>query len=428
VGVRALEHYFARGSLVFLRFCRPLAAHLGGIGEGMNGSFESPTTREEQRDSSSVRDENRPCLMHVFPSFAVGGVPNRIAAIINRLGDAYCHKILALDGQYGAAATLDSHAKVDLMACEGRNKSVIRTIQRIRWRLRNETLDALMTYNWGAIEWALVNNVLGFAPHVHFESGFGKEEESVLLWRRNRFRRLALFRTRRIVVPSQTLARIAEDAWRLPREKVQVLPNGVDCEEFSGQPGCVTNAEFRASPKHVVVGTVAPLRPEKSLDRLLRCFAALDGKREARLVIVGDGGEQDRLERAAGELGISDRTVFAGHRGDVAHVLRGLDIFAMTSDTEQMPNSLLQAMATGRPVIATDVGDIVRMVAPENRPYIVAKTDEQGFTDRLENLLMDRDRRLMLGERNQACARTHYGMDKMVAAYRTLFDETLQSA
>ena len=100
----------------------------------------------------------------------------------------------------------------------------------------------------------------------------------------------------------------------------------------------------------------------------------------------------------------------------------------MTSDTEQMPNSLLQAMAAGRPVIATDVGDVKRMVAPENRPYIVAKTDEQGFKERLKNLLMDREKRLLLGEKNQTYARTYYGIDKMVAAYKTLFNDTIQSA
>jgi L-malate glycosyltransferase len=394
----------------------------------MNDSFSNLSAKEAERESALVCRADRPRLMHVFPSFAVGGVPNRIATIINRLGDGHYHTILALDGQYGAAETLLSNTNVDLMPFECRRESYVNTIRGIRCRLKNETPDALLTYNWGAIEWAFVNTAFGFGPHVHFESGFGKDEESALLWRRNRFRRLALLRARCVVVPSQTLARIAEGAWKIPRKKVQVIPNGVDSEEFRGQPGCVTNTEFRTSPQDVVIGTAAPLRPEKNLDRLLRCFAALDGKPEARLVIVGDGTERDRLEQVAMECGISDRTVFAGHRGDVAHVLRGFDIFVMTSDTEQMPNSLLQAMATGRPVIATDVGDVKRMVAPENRPYIVAKTDEQGFTERSKNLLVDREKRLLLGEKNQTYARTYYGIDKMVAAYKTLFNDTIQSA
>jgi len=375
-----------------------------------------------------VCDPSRAHLMHVFPSFAVGGVPNRIATIINRLGNGYCHKILALDGQYGAAETLGSNANVDLIAFDCHRQSFINTIRSIRCWLKFETPDALLTYNWGAIEWAFANTLYNFGPHVHFESGFGKDEESALLGRRNRFRRLALFRARRVVVPSQTLARIAEDAWRIPRRKVQILPNGVDSEEFRGEPGTVTNAEFRTSPQEVVVGTVAPLRPEKNLDRLLRCFAALDPKRQARLVIVGDGMERNGLEHAAMEYGVSDRTVFAGHRGDVAHVLRGLDIFAMTSDTEQMPNSLLQAMAAGRPVMATDVGDVKRMVAPENCPYVVAKGDEKGFMKGLEDLVSDGEKRLILGQRNQAYARTYCRIDKMVSAYKALFDDTLQTA
>jgi len=394
----------------------------------MNDSSSSLSAAKDRRDSALVYRADRPRLLHVFPSFAVGGVPNRIATIINRLGDGHYHTILALDGHYGAAETLLSHTNVDLMAFECRRESFINTIRGIRRKLKNEAPDALLTYNWGAIEWAFVNTVFSLGPHVHFESGFGKEEESALLWRRNRFRRLALLRARRLVVPSQTLAQIAEGAWRIPQRKVQVIPNGVESEKFRGQPGCVTNAEFSTSSQAVVVGTVAPLRPEKNLERLLRCFAALDAKQEARLVVVGDGTERSKLEQVAMEYGISDRTVFAGHRDDVAHVLRGLDIFVMTSDTEQMPNSLLQAMAAGRPVIATDVGDVKRMVAPENRPYIVSKTDEQGFKERLENLLVDREKRLLLGEKNQTYARAYYGMDEMVAAYKSLFDDTLQSA
>jgi glycosyltransferase involved in cell wall biosynthesis len=394
----------------------------------MSDSFAGQSAKQDEQERILVCPADKPHLLHVFPSFAVGGVPNRIATVINRLGDRYHHKILALDGQYGAAENLGSSANVDLISFECRRGSFIDTTRAIRCRLKNERPDVLLTYNWGAIEWAFVNTLLNFAPHLHFESGFGKDEESALLWRRNRFRRLALFRARRVVVPSQTLAPIAQDVWRVPRRKVQVIPNGVDSWEFRGQPGTVTNPEFRIAPRDVVVGTVAPLRPEKNLDRLLRCFAALDRQREARLVIVGDGMERNGLEHAAMNYGISDRTVFAGQRGDVAHVLRGLDIFVMTSDTEQMPNSLLQAMATGRSVVATDVGDVKRMVAPENRPYVVAKTDEQGFTERLGSLLSDREKRLVLGQKNQTHARANYGIDKMVAAYRTLFDDALQIA
>ena len=368
-----------------------------------------------------------PLLMHVFPSFAVGGVPNRIAAIINRLGERYHHKILALDGQYGAAETLGSDANVDLMDFESHPQSFFGAVRDIRHRINHETPDALLTYNWGAIEWAFANTLFNFGPHVHFESGFGKEEGSGLLWRRNRFRQLALFRAQRVVVPSQTLARIALDAWRIPRRKLQVVPNGVDSEEFQGEPGVVTNGEFRTSRQEIIVGTVAPLRPEKSLERLVRCFAALDGRRQARLVIVGDGMERKRLEHAAIEHGVSDRTVFAGYRGDVAHVLRGIDVFVMTSDTEQMPNSLLQAMAAGRPLVATDVGDIKRILAPENRPYVVAKTDEEGFVNGLDDLVSDGEKRLVLGQKNQAHSGTCYGIDKMVAAYDTLFADAIRA-
>src|SRR3546814_19665977 len=98
-------------------------------------------------------------------------------------------------------------------------------------------------------------------------------------------------------------------------------------------------------PAAVVIGTVAPLRPEKNVGRLLHAFAALPERPECVLVVAGDGVEGAELRRLAAQLGIAERTRFLGHVEDVPAVLRALDIFALSSEPEQMPNSLLQAMA-----------------------------------------------------------------------------------
>ena len=125
----------------------------------------------------------------------------------------------------------------------------------------------------------------------------------------------------------------------------------------------------------MVIGTVAALRAEKNIARLIRALARLPAAAPARLVIVGDGPERAALEALAVAEGVGGRVEFAGHCADPAPLYAGFDIFALSSDTEQMPLSVLEAMASGLPVAATDVGDVAAMLDAANRPYVVARED-----------------------------------------------------
>ena len=140
-------------------------------------------------------------------------------------------------------------------------------------------------------------------------------------------------------------------------------------------------------------------------------------------MIVGEGPEKRKLKQLAGELGILDRVLFVGHIEDVREALSWFDVFTLSSDTEQMPNSVLQAMAAGRPIAALDVGDIRRMVSPENRSYIVKRNDSAAYVRALDDLLQNPSARTRIGLDNQSYARVHHGVEGMFAAYRNLFEE-----
>ena len=194
---------------------------------------------------------------------------------------------------------------------------------------------------------------------------------------------------------------------------LRLLPNGVDLARFAA-------ARPREGAQPVVIGTVAALRPEKNIARLIRAVARLPAAVPARLVIVGDGPERAALEALAAAEGVGGQVEFAGHRADPAPLYAGFDIFALSSDTEQMPLSVLEAMASGLPVAATDVGDVADMLDAANRPYVVAREDG-ALADALAGLAARSDLRAALGAANRARAKAEFAEADMVAAWRDLF-------
>jgi glycosyltransferase involved in cell wall biosynthesis len=359
---------------------------------------------------SAVPHEAMRRLLHVFPTFAVGGAQVRFCTIAARLGAGWHHDIIALDGVTACRERLAPELSVGFPAIAVRKGDTLGNLRRFHRALRAIGPDTLVTYNWGSIEWAAAN-LLARRRHVHIEDGFGPEERNRQLRRRVLARRFVLARAT-VALPSRTLYRIATETWRLDPARVRYLPNGIDLARFASQePG------ERAEP---VVGTVAALRAEKNLARLLRAFALAARGRPARLVIVGDGPERAALEALAASLGIAEKTRFAGHMAQPQAAYRGFDIFALSSDTEQMPLSLLEAMAASLPVAATDVGDVANMLAEANRPYVTA-LDDAALAAALAALLDDAALRLELGAANRARAERDYDEATMVAAYAALF-------
>ncbi len=194
----------------------------------------------------------------------------------------------------------------------------------------------------------------------------------------------------------------------MPAGRVRYLPNGIDLSRFEV-------AAERWEGAGPVIGTVATLRAEKRIDRLIAAVRRLP---EARLLVIGDGPERAALESAAADLGA--RVRFAGHVAEPAALLRGLDLFALSSDTEQMPLSVLEAMAAGLPVVATDVGDVRAVLAPEQAPYVVGR-EAAALADAARMLLADAALRARLGAANRARVAEVFDQAAMVRAWEAVF-------
>lgn len=330
-------------------------------------------------------------LLHVFATFGAGGPQMRAVELMRHLGADCEHHVMAMSGDTAAAARLPREVTVTLVPPPPRGgfRAVVRA-QR-HW-LREQRPDLVLTYNWGAIETVAAARSLRL-PLVHHEDGFGPEEVHRRLRRRSWFRRWYLARVP-VIVPSQVLQQIALDEWRLRRANVHLLANGVDLARFAGGNDVGGGA---GSP---CVGTVGGLRAEKDHGNLLLALAQLGPDVHAEL--VGDGPLRAQLEQQANQLGLVDRVAFAGAIADPAPRYRRFTVFALASRTEQMPIAMLEAMASGLPVVATDVGDVRAILPPEQLSFVVPPGDPAALAAALRTLLGDAPLRQRLGAANRA--------------------------
>jgi glycosyltransferase involved in cell wall biosynthesis len=346
-----------------------------------------------------------PLLLHVFPGFTTGGAQRRFAAIANRWGRDFRHAIVAMDGVTDARHLLDPGLDVTFPPFAVRKGDTLGTLRAMRRLLRELRPATLVTSNWGSVEWAVANR-LPRRPHLHMEDGFGPEERDRQLPRRVLARRL-LLRRARLLVPSRNLEGIAREQWRLDPLYVA---NGVDLGRFAPTP--------RALGIKPVVGTVAGLRPEKNLARLLHASAIATRAVPHRLLIVGDGPERGALEALARDLSLDAE--FTGPIADPAPLYGRMDLFALSSDTEQMPLSVLEAMAAGLPIAATTVGDVATMVAEPNRPFLTPREPEP-LAEALAALLAEPALRGRIGAANRTRAEAAYDQEAMFATHAALW-------
>ncbi|HUQ14149.1 MAG TPA: glycosyltransferase, partial [Novosphingobium sp.] len=171
-------------------------------------------------------------------------------------------------------------------------------------------------------------------------------------------------------------------------------------------------------------GTLAGLRAIKNLPRLVRAFAGLP--EPWQLVILGEGPEREAIRAAALRLDLAHRVHLPGFAADPAKVVGLFDLFALSSDSEQFPISVVEAMAAGLAVASPAVGDIAAMLAPANAPFVTPPGDEAALAGALDRLAADAPLRARIGADNRAKARAEYEEAAMVDRYAGIYARVMR--
>lgn len=369
-----------------------------------------------------------PHILHLQSTFAAGGKERRTVQLINAFGAKARHTIVSAEpDQLGAAEGISKGIKFTLQPEFPSLKGVPLPgrLQKIAKAMKG--FDLVLTYNWGAMDavmaHTLFKDVHGLPPLIHHEDGFDESELHKLKSSRTWFRRLALGKSAGLVVPSERLEEIALVDWQQPLGRVKRIPNGIDTKAFAMRPKPDALRTIKR-PGELWVGTLAGLRTVKNLPRLVRAFAPL--QEQWQLVIVGEGEARAAIEAEADRLGVNHRVHLPGAVAEPARVIGLFDIFALSSDSEQFPLSVVEAMAAGLPVAAPAVGDILHMVSDANAEYISAPGDEADFAENLLQLSLSKDLRNRLGEANRVKAVAQFDEAKMIATYRRLYSSAMR--
>ena len=224
-----------------------------------------------------------------------------------------------------------------------------------------------------------------------------------------------------IVVNSRAVQRELVEHHHVPDGRTHLCYNGVDTVAF--HPEGHTD---QSRPATLTIGTVCALRAEKRLDVLFRAFArARSTGLNARLVVVGSGPMAEPLEALRRQLGIVDSSELHATTRDVAHWMRQIDIFVLSSDTESFPNALLEAMACGCCVVASDVGGVPELVRNGDNGLLFEPGSVDQLTQILTALAVDADRRRALGAEAARTARAEFSIERNVASIERVYDSFL---
>ncbi len=366
-------------------------------------------------------------ILHCHSTFALGGKEARAVRLMNTFGDEARHTILsAVPDALGARESIDPSISVDFPtdAPSLIGKPSLWRYAKLAAYMRQ--FDLVLSYNWGAMDAVGARRLYpkDCPPLIHAEDGFNSDEAERLNLKRNLFRRLMLPTSFALVVPSRVLEQIALDTWAQPRARVHRISNGIDVTAYAGVPREDAIPNFRRQPGEIVIGTLAGLRSVKNIPRLVRAFATLPAN--TQLVVVGEGPEREVIVAEARRNGVSDRVTMPGFLPHPHQYLGLFDIFALSSDSEQFPISVAEAMASGLPVVSTDVGDVRAMLPAANQDFVTPLGDDSAFANALSHLEADVGLRRSIGAANRTHAAKTLDERAMIESYTNLYTAALK--
>jgi sugar transferase (PEP-CTERM/EpsH1 system associated) len=388
--------------------------------------------------SKIARDRSRqtvPLVAHIIYRLDVGGLENGLVNLINHIPeDRYRHAIICLKDFTDFRRRINKK-NIDIYALHKKEGKDLLMYARV-WRLlRTINPDIVHTRNLASLDCQFFAWLAGVQCRIHGEHGLDINDLELMSNKYRLLRRLLRPLIDRYIPLSRELEEYLCGAIGVQQDRIVSIVNGVDIDRFTptiSGPKSGLRRPLRLSDV-MVFGTVGRMEPEKDQITLGKAFVRLAHRVDqvgatVRLVIVGDGSLRAKVQQIFDEAGVSGIVSFAGVREDVGNLLQTMDVFVLPSLAEGISNTILEAMATGLPVVATNVGGNPELVVHGETGYLVPKADPEAMADAMLRYVENR----YLIRQHGAAARQRvvegFSIKRMVERYLDVYDTLIRGA
>ncbi|MBI4142799.1 glycosyltransferase [Candidatus Uhrbacteria bacterium] len=354
-------------------------------------------------------------LVHILTSFDIGGAEQLVLDLCRRLDRARFDVSVFAVVRGGPLRSEFHDAGIPTEVAGKPTRLGFSTIRHLTAMLESPRPDIVHTHLFGGDTWGRIAAMRAHVPHiVSTEHNINMDEGFVKRFVKRRLARS----TERIVAVSDAVRSQSILVDRIPREKVVVIPNGVDCTMFRPSP--------RTAHDGVRLVTVGRLVPQKGHAMLIDAFAILrDTLPRAILTIVGDGPLRTAFEAQVHAYHLEDRILFQGFRRDRPEVYHAADIAVFPSQWEGLGIAALEASACGLPIIATSVGGLQEAVVDQTTGVLVPTGDPGLLATAIRELANDRPRQLLLGHAGRRHVERGFDIRKVVEQYERMYEAVL---
>ncbi len=379
---------------------------------------------------NQISETKSPLIAHVIYQLGVGGLENGVVNLINNMpSDKYRHAIICLTTSTDFQSRLNRD-NVDIYQLHKQSGQDWKSFVRL-YRLLKEIQPSIFhTRNLGAIEYQISAFLAHIKFRVHGEHGWDvfdpRGETKKYQWIR---RVLNLF-IHQFIPLSKELEEYLLNKVGISPKKISRICNGVDTNIFypsNGKKQPLVDCPFAFNKQEIYIGCVGRMHGVKDQLTLVRAFIKVlkdfpELKKKARLILIGEGPLRPKAEQLLADENLQEIVWLPGKRDDIADIMRCLDIFVLPSAAEGISNTILEAMATGLPVIATNVGGNPELVIEGETGSLVEKQNPIMMAQCLANYLENNMMREQQGHNARQRVMEQFSLNKMVTSYLEVYD------
>jgi glycosyltransferase involved in cell wall biosynthesis len=366
-------------------------------------------------------------ILHVISKLPVGGVENQLSMILRKYDKKkFCPFVCSLSDKGEIGKEIEDYGIEVIPLHKLKHRFDWTIVKDIYNLIKERDIKIVRTHQYHANLYGRLSALLAKVPcivaSVHNVYTIDRKLHRRMI---NRF--LARF-TDKIVAVSEIVKKDILKYDGLREDKVTVIYNGIDTDRLLNKDGNVIRSEFNISSDVPVTGTIGRLTLQKGQKYLIEAVSIIKEKfPKIMLLIVGDGPMKDELQNYAKALGLNEHVIFTGSRRDVPTFLAAMDIFVLPSLWEGLPNALLEAMASGKSIIATDIPPVREAINSEKEGILVPARNSSAIASSIEFLLVNKTFAVIFGNNAQERAYSDFNITTTVDKYTNLYEDILNN-